>query len=100
MDLAIVILLIAIVIFFMRDVKWVVYLIGILELFLRLMNFFANNIGLRDVANLIHKYIPSSLFNVLDKYTNGIIYTILAWCLFVILFIWFIYLVRYLIRRK
>ena len=100
MDLAIIVVLILIVLFFLRDIKWVVYAIGTIELFFRLLHWFGDHIGLPELNNVINLYVPTSLFDLVGKYTNGIIYELLCWGLFALLFFWFIYLLKYFFHKK
>lgn len=100
MDLIVFLLLLAIVIFLLRDIKWVTYLIGIVEIFLRLVHYIANNLGIPEIASFVNNNIPTSLFDILAKYSSGLFYDVLCWIL-VLFFIWFlIYLVRYLFKAK
>lgn len=96
----ILIILITLVIIFFRSVKGVIYLIGTAEVFFQLMHYFADNIGVAEISSLVSRYIPNSIFSIIDYYADGIVYTILAWLLFIIFFWFFIYLVKYLFNRK
>ena len=100
MDLAVLIILIIVVIVLFKDVKWFVYLMGIIEIFLRIMHYIGDNLGISEINSLIDKYLPDSIFSILGNYTSGIVYQILSWIL-VIIFIWFLfYLIRYFIKKK
>ena len=77
MDLIILIILIAIIVFFFKDFTAFVYSLGIIELFLRIVNFIANNIGKNDVAIWLNNTFPNSIFTILAKYSNGLLYTVL-----------------------
>ena len=96
----ILLVLIILVIIFQRNVKGVIYLIGTTEVFFQLMHYFKDNIEISEIESLVSKYIPSSLFNVLGSFTDGVIYTVLSWGLFIIFFWFFIYLVKYLFNVK
>jgi len=100
MDLALVVILLLVVLFFFRDIKWVTYLLGTIELFLRLLHWFGDHIGLPELNNVIDLYLPTSLFSLIGKYTNGLIYELLCWVLFGFLFFWLIYLVKYFFGKK
>ena len=91
MTLILIILIILVIIFF-RSVKGVIYLIGTAEVFFQLMHYFADNIGVAEISSLVSRYIPNSIFSIIDYYADGIVYTILVW--------FFIYLVKYLFNRK
>ena len=49
------------VVFLLRDIKWVTYLIGIIEIFLRLIDYIANNLGISEIASFVNKYFPYHL---------------------------------------
>lgn len=100
MDLIIFLILVALVIFLLRDIKWVTYLIGILEIFLRLVNYIANHLGISEVADFVNDNIPDSLFTILANYSSGLFYDVLSWILIAFL-VWFlIYLISYLFRAR
>ena len=99
MDLIILLVLIAIIIFFFKDFTAFVYFLGIVEIFLRIVNFFANNIGVNELSVWMNNNFPNSIFSILSKYSNGLLYDVLCWlvvfCFCVLLF----NLVKYLIKR-
>ena len=100
MDLAVFIILVILVVVLLKDIKWVTYLIGIVEIFLRLVNYIGNNLGIGEVQTFVNNYFPDSLFSILGKYTSGVVYDIFAWIL-IIFFVWFlIYLVNSLFRGR
>ena len=100
MDLIIIILLILGVVIIYKDVKFVTYLIGILEIFFRLMHYIGDNIKFINLNPFINKYIPSSLFSIIEKYTSGVVCTIISWLLVAVLIMFLVYLVKYLIKKK
>ena len=53
MDLVIFLILIALVIVFFRDVKFVVYLIGILEIFFRILHYLGDHITFINIKYII-----------------------------------------------
>ena len=100
MDLIIFLLLVAVVVFLLRDIKWVTYLIGIVEIFLRLVNYIANHLGIPEIADFVNTNLPGSIFDILAKYSSGLFYDVLSWILVVFL-VWFlIYLVNYLFSAR
>lgn len=100
MDLIILILLIVVIIIWFKDFTSFVYFLGITEIFFRIMHFIADNLGIVEVGNVIRKYIPSSLFSLLAKYSSGLLYTLLCWGLLICFIILEVHLVRYFIKRK
>ena len=94
MDLAVLLILIIIVVLVLKDVKWVTYLIGIVEIFLRLIHYIGDNLKIASLNNFINEYFPTSIFAIIGKYSSGVVYDILSWVL-VLFLIWFlIYLVK------
>lgn len=100
MDLAVLIILIVVVVILLKDIKWVTYLIGILEIFLRLVHYIGDKLGISEINDFINRIFPTSLFGLLSNYTSGIVYEIFSWILVVFL-VWFlIYLLNYLFKGK
>ena len=96
MDLAVLLILIIIVVLVLKDVKWVTYLIGLVEIFLRLIHYIGDSLKIASLNNFINEYFPTSIFAIIGKYSSGVVYDILSWVL-VLFLIWFlIYLVKYL----
>ena len=100
MDLIILLILIAVVIFWTKDFKFFIYFLGITELFFRLMHFIADNVKMVELTAIIREYIPASIFNILAKYSNGLFYEILCWALFAAFVTLEVYLVKYFIKGK
>lgn len=102
MDLILVILVVAIVIvaLFFKDFKSVVYFLGIVEIFLRLVHRIALLIKVDSFSNFSNKYIPGSLENVINTYSSGILNVVLVWLL-ILLFVFFEwYLINFWLGKK
>lgn len=99
MDLIILLVLIAIVIFFFKDFTALVYLLGIVELFLRIIHFFADKIKIDVLTNWITATFPSSLDAIIDKYADGLLYEVLCWLVVICFCVLLFNLVKYLIKR-
>lgn len=99
-DLVILVILILVVSFFFRKFSSVVYFIAIVEILLRILTFFKNNIPLPDVSSLINKYIPENIPSILARYFNGILYTILVWIFIIIMIIFLVYIIRTFWKKK
>ena len=100
MDLIILLILIAVVIFWTKDFKFFIYYLGINELYFRKMHFIGDNVKMAELTEIIMEYITSSIFNILAKYSNGLFYEILCWALFAAFVTLEVYLVKYFIKRK
>ncbi len=101
-DLIVLIIAVIIVIMFFKRFSSFVFFIAIIDIFLRILAFIKNNIGLRDVAALIGKYLPESVIALIEKYTYSIplLCTILKWCFVGIMAIFLGYIIKIFIRKK
>lgn len=99
-DLGIVIIILILGIFFVRRFSHFVYLVALIDVFLRLLNFLKNHLKVPELSSLIRKYFPSSLPNLLSKYFNGIFLEILLWGLFIIYCAFFFYITRTFFKKQ
>lgn len=99
-DLVVLIILILVVVMFFKRFSSFVFFMAIVDMFLRILTFIKNNIGLKDISYLIGKYLPESIFDIINKYTNGIVSTILEWCFVVIMIIFLSYVVKIFLKKK
>lgn len=100
MDLVIIFILLVLVAMFFRKFKSFIYALAIIEVFFKILTFIKNNIGIIELSNLIDKYIPESIINVLGRYSSGLFYTILVWGFVACMICFLVYLVKYLFGRK
>lgn len=101
-DLIILALVILIVIMFFKRFSSFVFLMAIIEIFLRILAYIKYNIGLKDVAALIGKYFPESILSIIDKYTGnwGIFNDIFRWCFVFIMMIFLTYIIKIFLNKK
>ena len=99
MDLVILVILVIIILIWFKNFNSFVYFLGITEIFFRIMHFIGDNIGIKEVNNVINNYIPSSLFSVLSNYSNGLLYTILSWGLLICFIVLEVNLIKYFFKR-
>ena len=101
-DLIVLVVLIFIVVMFFKRFSSFVFFMAIVDIFLRILTFVKNNIGLPDVAALINKYIPESIIAIIDKYTSTIpiLNGILRWTFVIIMMIFLSYIVKIFINKK
>lgn len=100
MDLIIIILLIVLTIVFFRKLSNVVYVVCIIDIFLRILNKLDILLNVPEFSNLVNKYFNNSLLEIIGSYTSGIIYTIFSWILLVIYIIFLFYVIRTFFRKK
>lgn len=94
MDLVILLLLIGLVIFFFRRFSSLIYLIGIVDIFLRLVTFIKVELTKGELYAIIDKYIPSNIPTLLGNYSDGLLYTILLWLYIAAMIIFEFYLIK------
>ncbi len=99
-DLVVLVVLILIVIMYFRRFSSFVYFVAIIDIFLRILTFIKNNIGLPDVAAVIDNYIPESILAIVGNYVDGIIYIIIAWAYIVIMAIFLFYNTKFFLKKK
>lgn len=99
-DLIIIVILTLIVVMFFQRFDSFVLFIGILDISLRILTFIKNNIGLKDVSQMIGKYLPENVFHIIDKYTNDVITTVLNWFFVGIMIIFLFYVTKIFIKKK
>lgn len=102
MDLAILIILIALVIFFFKRFSSFVYFIAIADMLLRILTFikYQTASSVPELYALINKYIPENMPAIIGKYTNGIIETIILWLYVIIFCIFLFYTIRIFFKKK
>ena len=101
-DLIVLIILIIVVIMFFKRFSSFVFLLAIIELFLRILTFIKNNIGLKDVSAIINKYFPETIFDIINKYTLEIplLNTILKWVFVGLMTIFLSYIIKIFMKKK
>lgn len=100
MDLIILIVLIAIVVFYYKTFKNVVYFLGITEIFFRLTHIIATKLDMKAITDLVNLYIPSSLTSILAKYASGLLYELMSWGLVILFICFLVYLVKDFIKKR
>ena len=101
-DLVVLIALAIVVILFFGKLSSIVFFFAIVEIFLRIMTYLKNNLGLADVSNVINKYLPENTFAIIDKYTSnlGIVNDILHWAFVGIMTLFLFYIIKIFLRKR
>ena len=101
-DLIVLVVGLILVIMFFRRFSSFVFFMAIVEIFLRILTFIKKNISLKDVSNIIDKYIPESIFSIIDNYTSQIpiLCIILKWCFVITMAIFLGYIGKIFISNK
>lgn len=99
-DLIILLIIVLGIIFFCRKFKNFVYLIAVVDIFLRIITFIKENICLPNIKNILSKYLPDNIPSLIYKYTNGIVSDIIIWIYIFIAICFLGYTIKILWRRK
>ncbi|MDO4962643.1 MAG: hypothetical protein Q4E75_00870 [bacterium] len=97
------IIVIALVIFcfcWFRRFSKIVYSIASIDIFLRLIDYIANHIGIKEFKHFVNRVFPDSFPAIIAKYTNGIFYDILLWLYIGIMVFFLFYTIRICLRKK
>lgn len=100
MDLIIILLLVILTIIFFRRLSNVVYVICIIDIFLRILSRLEIMLGVPEFSTLINKYFHNSMLDIINSYTTGIINTILVWLLLVTYIVFLFYVTQTFFRKK
>lgn len=100
LDLIILVVLVIIVIICFRSFKSCVYLLGITDLFLRIINFIATHINIPKVSHFLKTKFPVSIIGIINKYTKGILNDILVWIFVGLMVCFLVYLMIYFFKKK
>jgi len=98
MDIIILVLIIVLIAVIFKKPSNTIIFIGLVDIFLRIVNFIGNNTT-KEINALINKYLPSSIPGILAKYSSGTIETILIWGYVVLMSMFLYYVFRMLLRR-
>lgn len=101
-DLCVFLIALIVVVMFFKRFSSFVFFMAIVDIFLRILAFIKNNIGLQDVAHVIGKYLPESVFEIINKYTSNISWLniILKWCFVGIMTIFLSYIIKIFLKKK
>lgn len=99
-DVVLLIVLIVAGVCFFRRLDSSVYFIASLDIFFRILTFVKNNLGVAEISNFISKYFPESIPGVINKYTDGIISTVLMWIYVGMFAVFLFYTVRILWKKR
>ena len=101
-DLIVLIVLMIVVLMFFKRFSSFVFMMAIIEITLRIAAFLKNNLGVKSIRNAISKYLPESMFDIINRYTeNGSFFNMaLKWAFVVIMIFFLVYIVKIFIRKK
>ncbi len=98
MDILIIFIILIIVALIFKKASNVVIFFGLIDIFLRIIDYIGNN-TINEINNFINKFFPKSIPNIIGNYSSGVLESILMWgyILLMILFVYFVF--KMLIHR-
>ena len=100
MDAFIVLVVIVFAICWFRKFRKVVYVIASLDILLRICNFLAHNLKIKELSSFFDKYFADSIPAVIAKYANDSLYLVLVWAYVIIMAVFLFYTVKILIKKR
>lgn len=100
LDAVIVIALVIVAVCWFRRFVKLVYAFAVIDLFLRLIDYIANNIGITGFKIWVNNIFPNSIPAIISKYTNGMLCTIVTWIYVVIMVFFLVYTIKAFLRKK
>lgn len=101
-DLIVLIILMIIVLMFFKRFSSFVFMMAIIEITLRIAAFIKNNFGVKSIRNAISKYLPESMFAIINRYTeDGSFFNMaLKWAFVVVMIFFLVYIVKIFIKKR
>ena len=99
-DVVLLIVLIVAGVCFFRRLDSSVYFVSALDIFFRILTFIKNNLGIPEISRFISKYFPESIPGIINKYTDGILSTVLMWIYVAMFAVFLFYTVRILWKKR
>lgn len=91
MEMIVIILVLgALAVMLFRKPISVVYYILIVDILLKILSFFSNNIPIKEVQNFLDKFFPDNINEIINSYSTGTFNLVLSWFL-IIIYIIFLY---------
>ena len=101
MDVVVIVLVIgALLVLILKKFSSFIYYVSIVDIFLRLLHFFGNNIYISELANLVNKYFPNGVLGIINNYSSGIFAIVLTWLLFANYVMFEYYVIRTFLKKK
>lgn len=99
-DIVVLAVIILLVIFSFRKFSSFVYIVAILDILLRILNFIRINVPVPELQTLLEAYFPASIPAVIDKYTSGVVFDLIMWAFVIIYIIFLSYVFKTFIKKK
>lgn len=100
MEVIVLAILVALSFIYFRKFNSIIYTICIFDILLRIITKIETMINVDKFSFYVNKYIPESIMSIIEKYTNGTLYTVLTWIYISIYLIFIIIVIKNLFNKK
>lgn len=100
LDLVVLVVLLVFVIIYSKRFQTYIFGFGVIDILFRILNIINGFIPFKEVRKFIRTYTPTSVPDVINKYTNGVFNTVLIWVYVSIMAIFLFYVVKIFLKRK
>lgn len=99
-DLVTLAVLLVIVVIYSKRFQTYIFGFGMIDILFRILNIINGFIPIKEIKTFISTYIPESVPSVINKYTKGIVNTVLIWIYVIIMAVFLYFIVKLFIKRK
>lgn len=101
MDVVVIVLVLgALAVMLFKKPICVVYYIIIIDILLKILSFFSNNIPIKEVQSFLDKFFPDNINGIINLYSTGIFNSVLSWLLIIIYIIFLYKIVQLFLGKK
>lgn len=99
-DLIILLAIIILVSTFFKRLSNFIFIIVIIDIFLKILSFIADNVFIPNLQMFLIKYFPASVSALITRYTSGPITTFVNWLIVIIYVMFLYYIVKIFFKKK
>lgn len=100
MDAVIIIGLIFLAFMYKGTFKGFVYGVAIVDIFLKIVNYIKLTLLTSELYEFTNKYFPPSIVSVIDRYTKGVLNSILVWVLVAVYIVFLVYTIQVYVKKR
>ena len=98
MDIVIIFIILLIVALVFKRLDNTIIFFGLIDIFLRILNFIGNN-TIKELNTFINKYFPESIPAIIRGYSSGTLELVLIWAYVILMCLFLCYVFRMLLHR-
>lgn len=100
LDIIIIVILLLVAAFLFRRLSNFFYMFAAIDIFLRIITFLKYNIKVPELQSFLNECFSENVFEILAKYTNGVLYDCLVWTCVGFYVVFLGYIVSYIITGR